>query len=143
MSLPFILRNLPPGIRRAALNCRYIWSCRPGGRTRWMSPYTVVGSFPAFSPLPPEVAVVFCYGLRKIAPPCDFRSRVPFPVRTFLTPEKGAADRPSVFPAAKIEYFNKNFQKIFGSMETMLIFAIVKTNRRELLKSFNNYTHKL
>lgn len=29
-------------------------------------------------------AVVFCYGFQKITPFCDFRSEMPFPVRTFL-----------------------------------------------------------
>ena len=45
------LRNLPPGIRRAALDCRYIWSCRLRDRTRKTSLPSVVGSYPAFSPL--------------------------------------------------------------------------------------------
>ena len=44
-------------------------------------------------------AVVFCYGIQKIAPFCDFHSEAPFPVRTFLTVScqacRGAADRPS------------------------------------------------
>ena len=46
------LRNLPPGKERAALSCRYIWSCRPVCDTLCMSPCIVVGSYPAFSPLP-------------------------------------------------------------------------------------------
>ena len=46
------LRNLPPGIGRAALVCQYIWSCRPCRRTRPASLTAVVGSYPAFSPLP-------------------------------------------------------------------------------------------
>ena len=46
------LRNLPPGIERAALICRYIWSCRFRGRLREMSPFLLVGSCPTVSPLP-------------------------------------------------------------------------------------------
>ena len=48
------LRNLPPGIGRAALVCQYIWSCRPCLRTRPASLTAVVGSCPTFSPLPAE-----------------------------------------------------------------------------------------
>ena len=98
------LRNLPPGSERAALDCRYIWSCRPRDRTRPASLTAVVGSYPAFSPLPIRrhqnevtdtwLAVVFCYGRNEITPICAFRSRVPCPVRTFLT-VSGAADRPT------------------------------------------------
>lgn len=62
---------------------RYIWSCRPRGRTRRMSPYGVVSSCLTFSPLPFR-AVIFCYGFQKIAPISAFRCGVPFPVRTFL-----------------------------------------------------------
>ena len=99
------LRNLPPGIGRAALICQYIWSCRPCLRTRPASLTAVVGSYPAFSPLPIRrhqnevtdtwLAVVFCYGRNEITPICAFRSRVPCPVRTFLT-VSGAADRPAL-----------------------------------------------
>lgn len=64
--------------------CQYIWSCRPWCRTRQMSPPAVVSSCLTFSPLPLR-AVIFCYGIRKITPTCAFHSRVPFPVRTFLT----------------------------------------------------------
>ena len=45
------LRNLPPGIGRAALICRYIWFCRPRWRTRSVSLPCVVSSCLAFSPL--------------------------------------------------------------------------------------------
>ena len=83
------LRNLPPGIRRAALSCRYIWSCRPVLRTRRMLPYGVVGSYPAFSPLPEKKKKNSggCFLLRplKITPHCAFHRRVPCPVRTFLS----------------------------------------------------------
>ena len=102
LSLTFIYRNLPPGIGRAALICRYIWSCRPGCRTRQASPTAVVGSYPAFSPLPLWAAVILCYGLRKIAPPCAFRSQVPCPVRTFLTPKPGRDRQALRYSAAKI-----------------------------------------
>lgn len=46
------LRNLPPGIGRAALIYRYIWSCRPRDRTRHTLLRCVVSSCLAFSPLP-------------------------------------------------------------------------------------------
>ena len=79
------LRNLPPGIGRAALICRYIWSCRPGQRTRQPSPDGVVGSYPAFSPLPPGGGGTSLLHCLKITPHCAFRRRAPFPVRTFLS----------------------------------------------------------
>ena len=51
------LRNLPPDIGRAALDCQYIWSCRLQVRTRTVSPQPVVSSCLTFSPLhPPRVA---------------------------------------------------------------------------------------
>ena len=78
------LRNLPPGIGRAVLICRYIWSCRPGYRTRCMSPCSVVGSYPAFSPLPVARRFFSVTSTLKITPYCAFRRRVPCPVRTFL-----------------------------------------------------------
>ena len=82
------LRNLPPGIGRAARMATGIFglagpcavpaACRQDG---------VVGSYPAFSPLPLQ-AVVFCYGKPKITPRCAFHRLVPFPVRTFLSAQK-------------------------------------------------------
>ena len=45
------LRNLPPGIGRAALDCQYIWSCRLQGRTHMLSPTHAVSSCLTFSPL--------------------------------------------------------------------------------------------
>ena len=78
------LRNLPPGNGRATLDCQYIWSCRARCRTRDVSPRPVVSSCLTFSPLPLR-AVIFCYGLHKIAPICAFHSGLPFPVRTFLS----------------------------------------------------------
>ena len=59
------LRNLPPGKERAALICRYIWSCRSVGGTHCMLPYSVVGSYPAFSPLPSEEGGCFLLPLAK------------------------------------------------------------------------------
>ena len=94
LNLPFIWRNLPPGIGRAALICQYIWSCKSQWRTQCISLYTVVSSCLAFSPLPLR-AVVFCYGLLKITPHCAFHSRVPCPARTFLTPPEAERDRSS------------------------------------------------
>ena len=86
--LVIYLRNLPPGNERAAhLSLRtfqYTWSCWSWCRHRHMSPYNVVSSCLAVSPLPPKRRFVFCYGIHKITPICAFHSRVPFPVRTFL-----------------------------------------------------------
>ena len=62
---------------------RYTWSFWPWCRHRHMSPYNVVSSCLAVSPLPFR-RFIFCYGIHKITPICDFHSRVPFPVRTFL-----------------------------------------------------------
>ena len=45
------LRDLPPGIGRAALICQYIWFCRFRDRTRVASLSPVVSSCLAFSPL--------------------------------------------------------------------------------------------
>ena len=90
------LRNLPPDIGRAALICQYIWSCRPCLRTRTASLTSVVGSYPAFSPLPSGG----CFLLRchKITPIWAFPSRVPCPVRTFLTLGRSLAARQIVPP---------------------------------------------
>ena len=59
------LRNLPPGKERAALICRYIWSCRPVGGTHCMLPCSVVSSCLAFSPLPSEEGGSFLLPLAK------------------------------------------------------------------------------
>ena len=48
-----------------------------------MSPYDVVSSYLAVSPLPCG-GLFFCYGLHKITPICAFHSRILYPVRTFL-----------------------------------------------------------
>ena len=45
--------SLPPGNGRAILDCRYIWPCNPQDVRRRQSPGVPVGSYPAFSPLPP------------------------------------------------------------------------------------------
>ena len=82
------LLDLPPGKERAALlslrTLRYTWSFWSWCRHRHMSPYNVVSSYLAVSPLPPERRFVFCYGIHKITPICAFHSRMPLPVRTFL-----------------------------------------------------------
>jgi hypothetical protein len=46
------LVDLPPGIRRAALNSRYTWSFSPGGGRQPVSPPEPVSSYLTFSPLP-------------------------------------------------------------------------------------------
>jgi len=52
LNLSFIFATYPPAKSGQPLNCRYIWSCRPVCDTLCMSPCIVVGSYPAFSPLP-------------------------------------------------------------------------------------------
>ena len=63
---------------------RYTWSCRSRCRHHYMSPYNVVSSYLAVSPLPPKRRSVFCYGIHKITPICAFHSEMLYPVRTFL-----------------------------------------------------------
>ncbi len=54
--------NLPLDIGRATLNCRYTWSCNPRGVRPRSIATLAVGSYPAFSPLPPRrEAVILCY----------------------------------------------------------------------------------
>ena len=83
------LLDLPPGKERAALlslrTLRYTWSFWSWCRHRRMSPHGVVSSCLAVSPLPFAGRSVFCYGIHKITPICAFHSRLPFPVRTFLS----------------------------------------------------------
>ena len=78
------LRNLPPGIGRAALICRYIWSCRPAAVPAVRRRTASWALTPRFHPYRPETAVIFCYGWREVTPTCAFRSGMPCPVRTFL-----------------------------------------------------------
>ena len=95
------LRDLPPGIRRAAFGCRYIWSCRLRDRTRKTSLPSVVGSYPAFSPLQecPAGPGGSC-GSFLLRPPCDcshpgFPRRSALPCPDFPHRFPGAADRPA------------------------------------------------
>ena len=44
--------DLPPGSGRAILECRYTWSCNPPVVQPHASLHTLVGFYPAFSPLP-------------------------------------------------------------------------------------------
>ena len=118
------LRNLPPDIGRAALICQYIWSCRPWYRTRMASLTSVVSSYLAFSPSPAPVdsgaGSYFLLRLHKITPICAFRSRVPFPVRTFLTGKRaGAAENPALNLAnvIKPDEIEKLFTSIFIKTE--------------------------
>ena len=57
-------------------------------RTRFTSPQSVVGSYPAFSPLPEKKKKNSggnsLLRILKITPHCAFHRRVPCPVRTFL-----------------------------------------------------------
>jgi len=46
------LSNLPPGIERATLNCRYTWFCNPKGRQHLILLPNLVSSYLTFSPLP-------------------------------------------------------------------------------------------
>ena len=62
------LRNLPPGIGRAALICRYIWSCRPAAVPvirRRMASWALT---PRFHPCRIAPAVIFCYGRKRLLP---------------------------------------------------------------------------
>ena len=113
------LRNLPPDIGRAALICQYIWSCRLWYRTRMASLTSVVSSCLAFSPSPAPVdsgaGSYFLLRLHKITPICAFRSRVPFPVRTFLTGKKAGATEN---PALKFHKFKTNTSENKSDLQT-------------------------
>ena len=52
---PAASSNLPPGIGRATLDCRYTWSCNPRDVLPGDITAPAVGSYPAFSPLPAGV----------------------------------------------------------------------------------------
>ena len=83
--------NLPPDIGRAALNCRYTWSCNPRGVLPRSIATLAVGSYPAFSPLPPEDGGYFLlhfYTLTNIKP---LTCAVLCVARTFLPHPKVAA----------------------------------------------------
>ena len=60
------LRNLPPGIGRAVLICRYIWSCRPVAVPAACRHAPSWALTPRFHPYPK--AVIFCYGRRRSLP---------------------------------------------------------------------------
>ena len=75
------------------------------------------------------MAVVFCYGCQKISPICDFRSGVPFPVRTFLLRRTGS-DRSSRLYHQKPLRFNRlqSYQFLFDKKSRGLIlykFAVI------------------
>ena len=99
------LRNLPPGIGRAALDCRYIWFCRFRCRTRTVSPQMRRELLPRVFTLGPEEPVILCYGRRKVTPTCAFRSGMPFPVRTFLREVSRRQIVPPYFNNSKILFF--------------------------------------
>ena len=52
--------NLPPGIGRATLNCRYTRSCNPRDVLPGGIAVPAVGSYPAFSPLPAGITEIPC-----------------------------------------------------------------------------------
>ena len=54
--------DLPPGIGRAALNCRYIWSFNPKDAQLYRLPGILVSSYLTFSPLSckSRTVVFFC-----------------------------------------------------------------------------------
>ena len=82
------LRNLPPGIRRAALNCRYIWSCRPGcvpALRRRKASWALTPRFHPYRRKKKKNSGGYSLlRILKITPHCAFHRRVPCPVRTFL-----------------------------------------------------------
>ena len=85
--------NLPPDIGRAALNCRYTWSCNPRGAQPRSIATLAVGSYPTFSPLPHECGGYFLlhyYTLTSIKP---LTCAVLCVARTFLPHPKVAATR--------------------------------------------------
>ena len=55
---PAVSSNLPPGIGRATLNCRYTRSCNPRDVLPGDIAAPAVGSYPAFSPLPAGKSLV-------------------------------------------------------------------------------------
>ena len=85
--------NLPPDIGRATLNCRYTWSCNPRGVLPRSIATLAVGSYPTFSPLPPEGGGYFLlhyYTLSSIKP---LTCAALYVARTFLPHPKVAATR--------------------------------------------------
>ena len=106
-----------PRLRRAALRRRYIWPCSPPVRTPAASPTPVVGSYPAFSPLPDpdqvraKPAVVFCYALHELSPICAFHREALCAVRTFLTARR-RRDR----KACRLQRYKKNGLSRFFSI---------------------------
>ena len=97
-------------------------------RTRCTSPHTVVGSYPAFSPLPNPAArtgpaVVFCYGRRRLLPSvlstagCPFLSGLssaPQPRRT-----AAAADRPTFLRLQRYDILFNLVRFLKTSYETL------------------------
>lgn len=57
---PAASSNLPPGIGRATLNCRYTRSCNPRDVRPEDIAASAVGSYPAFSPLPAGITKIPC-----------------------------------------------------------------------------------
>jgi len=88
-----------------------------------MSPYSVVGSCPAFSPLPEKKKKnsggYFLLHCLKITPHCAFRRRVPFPVRTFLRAYGSATNRPAIL-GAKLQTI---FDLLNGSLDCRVFVA--------------------
>ena len=87
-TLPPGMSNLPPGNGRAALRCRYIWSCSSQDVRPPPSPTEAVGSYPAFSPLlrgrEAPGAVVLFHIFRNVAAAFPFESVMLCAARTFL-----------------------------------------------------------
>ena len=93
------LRNLPPGIGRAALICRYIWSCRPAAVPAVRRRTASWALTPRFHPCPcgrlfsvtdGKDCSLLCFPQPGALPCADFPHRLP-----------GAADRPT-FSVAKV-----------------------------------------
>ena len=129
--LVIYLRNLHPGNERAAhLSLRtfqYTWSCWSWCRHRHMSPYNVVSSCLAVSPLPPKRRFVFCYGIHKITPICAFHSRMLCPVRTFLTRRR---DKSSYLYVNELFISELTLDTVIFSVKTLDLLA---ESRRDVL----------
>ena len=86
--------SLPPGNGRAILSCRYIWHCNPWDVRHLVSPRNPVGSYPAFSPLPPKGGGYFLSLIPGVAAGFPLGNMVPYVARTFLLKHYSSSDRP-------------------------------------------------
>ena len=121
---PAVSSNLPPGIGRATLNCRYTRSCNPRDVLPGDIAAPAVGFYPAFSPLPAGKSLVGGSFLLRSYTLTDIKSLACAALcvaRTFLSrPRPAATERTCTAKVIKFGGIPASGAAIFGKCVSIL-----------------------